>query len=61
MIPLGFKIGEEVLDIFSMITTVGTPQMVMAEEIRLETMFPLDDEGERRYLAFVGGNDDARQ
>ncbi len=39
-----------------MITMVGTLQMVTAEEIRLETMFPLDDEGERRYLAFLGKN-----
>jgi transcriptional regulator with XRE-family HTH domain len=60
MIPLGFKIGEDVLNLFSMITTVGTPQTVTAEEIRLETMFPMDDEAERRYLAFVGKTDETR-
>lgn len=56
-IPLGFKIGDSVLDLFSMITVVGTPQMVSSEEIRLETMFPLDDEGERYYPSFLGKSD----
>ena len=54
MIPIGFRAGERVLDLFSMITTVGTPQTVMAEEMRIETMFPTDDEMERLYLDFVG-------
>jgi hypothetical protein len=31
------------LNYFSMITTVGTPQTVSAEELRLECMFPADD------------------
>ena len=54
MIPLGFRAGERVIDLFSMITTVGTPQTVMAEEMRIETMFPADDEMERLYRDFVG-------
>jgi transcriptional regulator with XRE-family HTH domain len=56
-IPLGFKLAEDVLDLFSMITTVGAPQMVSAEEIRLETMFPWDDKAEHRYLRFRDGKD----
>jgi hypothetical protein len=52
-IPLGFKIGKDILDLFSMITTVGAPQMVSAEEIRLETMFPWDDNAEHQYLRFL--------
>jgi transcriptional regulator with XRE-family HTH domain len=54
-IPLGFKLGKDVLDLFSMITTVGAPQMVSAEEIRLETMFPWDDKAEHQYLRFLNG------
>jgi transcriptional regulator with XRE-family HTH domain len=54
-IPLGFKLGKDVLDLFSMITTVGAPQMVSAEEIRLETMFPWDDKAEHQYLRFRDG------
>jgi transcriptional regulator with XRE-family HTH domain len=53
MIPIGFRVGEQVLDLFSMITTVGTPQTVVAEEMRIETMFPTNDEMERAYLDFV--------
>ena len=54
MIPLGFQTSRGALELFSMITTVGAPQTVTAEEIRLETMFPVDDETERDYLEFVG-------
>ena len=49
----GFKIEGGAIDLFSMITTVGAPQTVGAEEIRLETMFPADEDAERRYLDFV--------
>ena len=37
------------LSYFSLITTVGTPQSVTAEELRLECMIPADDETERRH------------
>jgi transcriptional regulator with XRE-family HTH domain len=54
MIPIGFRVGAGVLDLFSMITTVGTPQTVTAEEMRIETMFPADDAMERLYRDVVG-------
>ncbi|WP_443747368.1 helix-turn-helix domain-containing protein [Asticcacaulis solisilvae] len=53
MIPLGFRTGEGVINLFSMITTVGTPQTITAQEIRIETMFPADDDAERAYLHFM--------
>ena len=38
---------------FSLITTVGTPQAVTAEELRLESMVPADDATERNHADFV--------
>jgi hypothetical protein len=32
---------------FSMVTTVGTPQDVTAQELRLESFFPVDPATER--------------
>ena len=46
MIPMGFKKNGKVLHYFSMITTVGAPQSIAAQELRIESMFPSDEETE---------------
>lgn len=46
MIPMGFKKDGKVLNYFSMITTVGAPQSIAAQELRIESMFPADEETE---------------
>ena len=43
VIPIGFVSEGVVLRYFSMVTTVGAPQNVAAQELRLECMFPADD------------------
>jgi transcriptional regulator with XRE-family HTH domain len=53
IIPLSFRKDETVLNYFSMVTTVGTPQTVAAQELRIETMFPADEETEREHLVLV--------
>jgi len=53
MIPLGFVKDGVTLRYFSLVTTVGTPQAVAAEELRLECMMPADDETERAHASFV--------
>ncbi|HLZ66809.1 MAG TPA: helix-turn-helix transcriptional regulator [Aliidongia sp.] len=58
MIPLAFAKGGMTLNYFSMITTVGTPQTVAAEELRLECMFPADDRTEQEHERFVRENAD---
>jgi transcriptional regulator with XRE-family HTH domain len=50
VIPLGFVSEGVVLRYFSMVTSVGTPQTVAAQELRLECMFPADDATEARHL-----------
>lgn len=49
VIPLGFISEGVVLRYFSMVTSVGTPQNVAAQELRLECMFPADDATEVRH------------
>lgn len=53
MIPLGFVKDGLTLRYFSLITTVGTPQAVAAEELRLECMIPADDETEARHASLI--------
>jgi len=54
IIPLSFRKDETVLNYFSMVTTVGTPQTVAAQELRIESMFPADEETEREHLQMLG-------
>ena len=53
MVPLGFEKDGLVLQYFSMISTVGTPTAVAAEELRVEWMFPADPATEREHLALM--------
>ncbi|WP_333678357.1 helix-turn-helix transcriptional regulator [Dyella sp.] len=46
MIPMGFKKNGKVFRYFSLITTVGAPQSIAAQELRIESMFPSDEETE---------------
>ena len=50
VIPIGFVSEGVVLRYFSMVTSVGTPHTVAAQELRLECMFPADDVTEARHL-----------
>jgi transcriptional regulator with XRE-family HTH domain len=43
VIPIGFVKDGSVLNYFSMVTTVGTPQAVTAQELRIECLFPADE------------------
>ena len=52
-IPLGFVRGDRVLNYFSMVTTVGTPQTVAAQELRLECMFPADEATEIHHAEMM--------
>jgi transcriptional regulator with XRE-family HTH domain len=53
MIPFSLTKDGVTLNYFSMITTVGTPQTVTAEELRLECLFPADDSTEAAHSRFV--------
>ena len=48
------------LSFFSLVATVGTPRSVTAQELRLECMFPANEETEQAYPTFVKRPFDAR-
>jgi hypothetical protein len=54
MIPISFRKSETVLNYFSLVTTVGTPQTVAAQELRIESIFPADEETEQAHLRLLG-------
>jgi hypothetical protein len=53
VIPLGFVSEGIILRYFSMVTTVGTPQTIAAQELRVECMFPADEATEARHLQLL--------
>jgi transcriptional regulator with XRE-family HTH domain len=44
VLPITFLRGRERFSYFSLITTVGTPQCITAQELRIECMFPVEAE-----------------
>lgn len=42
VLPIVFRRGKQRFSYFSLITTVGTPQCITAQELRIECMFPTD-------------------
>ena len=53
VIPISFVKGDVSLNYFSMVTTVGTPQTVAAQELRIECMFPADDATELHHVSMM--------
>jgi hypothetical protein len=47
VVPVRFGRDGVAVSYFSMVTTVGTPQDITAQEIRLECFFPTDDASAR--------------
>ena len=53
VIPLSFVKDGLLLHYFSMITTVGTPQTIAAQELRIECMFPADEATEQHHAELM--------
>ncbi|AVA20964.1 MULTISPECIES: helix-turn-helix transcriptional regulator [unclassified Rhizobium] len=53
VIPLVFVKDGKNLGFFSLITTVGTPMTIASQELRLECMFPTDQQTERLYAEMM--------
>jgi hypothetical protein len=47
LLPIHIRIGDLDLRLFSTIMTLGTPQDVTLQELRIETFFPADQDSER--------------
>jgi transcriptional regulator with XRE-family HTH domain len=60
-IPISFVNKRRTMNFFSMITTVGTPVSITAQELRIESMFPADEESEEQYLKMTAANSKANK
>ena len=49
VVPITFNAGGHVSSWFSMVSTVGTPQLASAQELRVECMFPADARTEANF------------
>ena len=47
VVPVSFRKGDRAFNFFSIVTTLGTPQDITVQEIRIECFFPADAETER--------------
>ena len=54
VIPYSFIKQGRVLNYFSMVTTIGSPTSVAAQELRIECMFPTDEATETHHTALMG-------
>jgi len=54
LVPVGFRRDGLALDLFTAITTFGSPSDVTLQELRIETLFPMDEESRQR-LDSLGG------
>ena len=55
MIPLSFLRDGRTLNYFSMVTTVGAPQTIATQELRIECMYPADDQTDVQHRALMAG------
>jgi hypothetical protein len=53
VVDLRFDVGGTELCFFSVVSTIGTPIDVTAQELRLEAFFPADDGTRDRWTAMV--------
>jgi MmyB-like transcription regulator ligand binding domain len=43
VLPMRFQKGDVSLDLFTTIATLGTPQDITLQELRIESFFPMDE------------------
>jgi len=56
VLVIHFRKGETSLRLFTTIATLGTPQDVTLQEIRIECFFPMDDATAQIFRAWAPGN-----
>jgi transcriptional regulator with XRE-family HTH domain len=53
VLPMHFRKGDVALQLFTAIATLGTPQDVTLQELRIETFFPADEATEKTFRAWA--------
>ncbi len=56
VVPVSFRKDERTFNFFSTVTTLGTPQDITLQEIRIECFFPMDKETEHHARDLALGN-----
>jgi transcriptional regulator with XRE-family HTH domain len=56
LIPMSFVKDGAVMNYFSLVTTVGTPQTIAAQELRVECLYPADDETEGLHTKLLAAS-----
>ena len=56
MIPISLVKDGTMMHYFSLVTTVGTPQAIAAQELRVECMYPADDETEGLHAKLLAAS-----
>jgi transcriptional regulator with XRE-family HTH domain len=54
LLPVHIRRDDLELRLFSTIMTLGTPHDVTLQELRIETLFPADEESEMRWQTLIG-------
>jgi hypothetical protein len=52
VLPLHFRKGGTSLQLFTTLTTLGTPQDITLQELRIECFFPMNDATARRFRSW---------
>lgn len=60
VLPMHFHKGEVSLSLFTTIATLGTPQDVTLQELRIECFFPLDEPAADVFRSWAAGQKKAR-
>ena len=53
VLPMHFRKGDTSLQLFTTIATLGTPQDITLQELRVECFFPMDDDTTRTLRAWT--------
>jgi hypothetical protein len=53
VLPMHFQKGGTSLRLFTTIATLGTPQDITLQELRIESFFPMDDETRDAFRGWV--------
>lgn len=55
LVPVELEVGEDLLRLFTTLTTLGTPQDALLQELRIESFFPADDETDAAIRRMASG------
>ena len=56
ILPMHFQKGRVRLSLFTAIATLGTPQDVTLQELRIESFFPMDEETRQTFRKWAGSD-----